>query len=378
MRARRGVEFRRGWVACRKRRVEPGRGCAVHQPGTVQPILKLELHRQKQRKGLAAALLVEDAVGVAPAFVLRTHKDLRHFGDDQGAQERRGPASCVVYVQRPAPAPARVVNALDDGRHRDLDRKGVALGHVDALELRLQPVEIIFDDGFAECAGREHLIDARRLSDEGGIIEEVEVRCDAARGEARRHAPDSVESQIGGLIRKRAVGAGKQDRPGPVGFGVPVEEQPASQGQGALVLKGKGGVRRVGVAVAGSRPASAAVAIIDDMGHDFTSGRERGRCCCVRNGLFTDAQEEQTGLLKRNPRSLIQWVIYMPPCTPLPATSHDQTLSQPPSQPSGICETTTHLSDPCDTSSNDSRWPSDGFTRPNLFGGVHHIGQENQ
>jgi hypothetical protein len=55
------------------------------------------------------------------------------------------------------------------------------------------------------------------------------------------------------------------------------------------------------------------------MGHDFTSGRERGRCCCVRNGLFTDAQEEQTGLLKRNPRSLTQWLIYMPPCTPPPS-----------------------------------------------------------
>ena len=74
-----------------------------------------------------------------------------------------------------------------------------------------------------------------------------------------------------------------------------------------------------------------------------------GRCCCVRNWLFTDATEEQTGLdrvLKRNPRSLTQWLIYMPPCTctPLPATCTSYRPDTQPSQPSGICETTTHLS----------------------------------
>ena len=33
-----GVEFRRGWVACRQRGVEPGRRRAVHQPGRAQPL----------------------------------------------------------------------------------------------------------------------------------------------------------------------------------------------------------------------------------------------------------------------------------------------------------------------------------------------------
>ena len=48
------------------------------------------------------------------------------------------------------------------------------------------------------------------------------MRRDAAVGEARRHAPDGEKSQIGSLVRER-VGTRAEDRPRPVGFGVPVE-----------------------------------------------------------------------------------------------------------------------------------------------------------
>ena len=117
----------------------------------------------------------------------------------------------------------RVVTAFDDGGHQGLDRKGSGLGHVDASELRLQPIEIVFDDRLSVRAEREQLVDARRLDTswpaEARIVEEVEMRRDAAVGEARRHGPDGEKGQIGVLVRER-VGAGAEGRPRPVGLGV--------------------------------------------------------------------------------------------------------------------------------------------------------------
>ena len=192
--------------------------------------------------------------------------------------ERKSVAAFGSCVHDQRPAPARVVTVFDDGGHLDRDRKASGLGHVDASELRLQPIEIVFDDRLAARAGREQLIDARRLDAsrpaEARIVEEVEMRRDAAVGEARRHAPDGEKGQIGGLVRER-VGAGAEDRPGPVGFGVPVEERAASQAQAAGPRNGKAGVSRVVVVVDGDRSARVAVSLVDDFGHELTSGRER-------------------------------------------------------------------------------------------------------